>query len=305
MRVRKWYFRGVAKESDYSGTNIPSSRFLHPVFLSYCQSDWGKRKVVCRVTHEIPALSQSRVSLPLRTALDLAFLRRLMFHDLPHKGEVKLMRVLLCAAALSLCLAGQALAQVRITEWAYSGTEGEFVEFTNLGPGAVDFSGWSYDDDSRLPGEFDLSGFGSVAAGESVIITESVEADFRLAWSLPASVKVIGGYTNNLGRGDEINLFNGPDEIVNLVDRFAYGDQNFAGTIRTQNVSGNPVALSDLETDDVGSSNWVLAANGDIYGSYTSANGDLGNPGTFSVVPEPASLALVGMCLIGLAVRRR
>ena len=41
---------------------------------------------------------------------------------------------------------------MRITEFMYSGTNGEFVEFTNVGNAALDLSGWSFDDDSRTPG---------------------------------------------------------------------------------------------------------------------------------------------------------
>ncbi|MBX3362942.1 MAG: lamin tail domain-containing protein [Phycisphaeraceae bacterium] len=100
-----------------------------------------------------------------------------------------------------------ASADIRITEWMYDGTGGEFVELTNVGAAPIDLTGWSYDDDSRLPGVFDLSGFGTVAPGESVIFTEVSADAFRTNWGLSASVKVLGGYTNNLGRADEINIY--------------------------------------------------------------------------------------------------
>ena len=90
----------------------------------------------------------------------------------------------LLAALLVAGFASQAQADVRITEWMYSGGSGEFIEFTNLGTSAVDFTGWSYDDDSRTPGVFSLSAFGLVGAGESVIITETEAATFRLDWRL-------------------------------------------------------------------------------------------------------------------------
>lgn len=132
--------------------------------------------------------------------------------------------------AMALCLAasGASQAQVQITEWMYSGPGGEFVEFTNLGSSAVDFTGWVYDDDSRLSsaalGAFDLSAIGMLAPGQSALITEASAAAFRAEWSLPASVAVLGGYTNNLGRADEINLY---DAAGVLVDRLTYGDVNF------------------------------------------------------------------------------
>jgi MYXO-CTERM domain-containing protein len=199
---------------------------------------------------------------------------------------------------LSLAAAvGSAAADIRITEWMYSGAEGEYVEFTNTGASAVDLTGWSYDDDSRLPGGFDLSGFGVVGAGESVVITESDAEAFRTAWGLSASVGILGGYTNNLGRADEINIF---DSNGDLIDRLTYGDQVFVGSIRTQEVSGN-VLPSALGQNDV--FGWVLSASGDVYGSVLSANGDLGNPGTW--VPAPGAMALLGLGAMAGVRRRR
>lgn len=214
----------------------------------------------------------------------------------------KLLPLLLAAA-----LAPQAAqANVNITEWMYGGGSGEFVEFTNLGNSAVDFTGWSYDDDSRLVGVFDLSAFGIVGAGESVIITE-IDADtFRLDWGLSASVKVLGGYTNNLGRADEINLFNAGGT---LVDRLTYGDAVLPGTIRTQTAGGTPVSLAALDAFSVQPGQWVLSATGDAYGSTMALSGDVGNPGRFLLapVPEPETYAmlLAGLGLIGFVARRR
>lgn len=201
------------------------------------------------------------------------------------------------AVVLVLLVAGAANAGMYITEYMYKGNGGEFVEFTNVGSTSIDMTDWSFDDDSRLPGVLDLSAFGIVAPGESVVISEYAADDFRSDWGLGAGVKIIGGYTNNLGRNDEINLYNASDA---LVDRLTFGDQSFDGSIRTENVSGNPKTPAALGANDI--YQWELSFVGDVQGSWTSTSGDLGNPGTY--FPEPASLVLLAVGALGL-VRRR
>lgn len=196
-------------------------------------------------------------------------------------------------------------ASVYITEWEYNGngSSAEFVEFTNLGTTAVDFTGWSFDDDSNNAGTVSLSAFGLVAAGQSVLLIEnSNTAAFRTAWGLDASVKIIGGNAANLGRADALNLF---DNNGALVDRLAYGDEAFPGTIRTDKKSGLPTAAA------LGARNpalWFFASAGDAYGSHLSTEGNLGNPGTYvAPVPLPAAawLLMSGLGVLGAAARRR
>ncbi|MBV5339370.1 MAG: lamin tail domain-containing protein [Deltaproteobacteria bacterium] len=223
--------------------------------------------------------------------------------NMNRKGVIRTLAITV-GAAVTIVASSQAWAApaVSITEWMYNGDE--FIEFTNTSVSAIDFTGWSFDDDSRTPGTVSLSGFGWVDAGESVLLTESSADAFRTAWNLVASVKIVGGNGANLGRNDEINIFNNSGI---LVDRLAYGDQTFSGTIRTQNVSGNPVDFAALGVNNP--AQWVLASTGDVYGSYASANGDIGNPGInpFSAapVPVPAAAWLLGSGLIGLAGLRR
>lgn len=210
---------------------------------------------------------------------------------------MKFLKIAALAAAAIASTAAQS--QVVITEWMYKGGVGEFVEFTNLGSTAIDFSNWSYDDDSRIAGVFSLAGLGTVAAGESVIITETDADVFRADWGLGLNVKVLGNYTNNLGNGDEINLYNG----TQLVDRLTYSK-----TLQTADVSGHATSLPALGANNV--SLWALSSVGDVEGSWRSVAGTIGSPGQTSfaaAVPEPETYAMMvaGLCVVGAMARRR
>lgn len=177
-----------------------------------------------------------------------------------------------------------ALPNIQITEYMYQGANGEFIELTNLGSTAVDFTGWSFDDNSRVPGSFSLNAFGIVQPGESVIVTETAAETFRAAWGIPATVKIIGNSNQGLGRADEINLY---DNNGQLIDRLTYDDQSFTGTIRTQNVSGWTNG-SNLDAQII-NTGWVFSSVGDAQNSRTSSGGDIGNPGTY--IANPISTA--------------
>ena len=206
---------------------------------------------------------------------------------------------LVAAAAFASAQSVHAATGIKLSEWMYNGDE--FIELTNFGPSAVDFTGWSFDDSSRTPGSVSLSDFGTVMAGEAVILSEAAAADFRANWNLAASVKVIGGNTNNLGRSDEINIY---DPSSALVDRLTYDDQGIAGSPRTLNVSGRPGTLAALGANDAAL--WVLSSIGDGAGSYMSASGGfIASPG-IAPVPEPGTygLLLAGLAFLAVAVRR-
>jgi predicted extracellular nuclease len=181
---------------------------------------------------------------------------------------------------------------IRITEWMYNGDE--FIELTNVGDDVVDMTGWSFDDDSRLAGTVSLSAFGLVAAGQSVILAEVDAATFRSSWGLGAGVGVIGGNATNLGRADEINVF---DASQALVDRLTYNDPVIGGP-RTQNLSAN-IALANV---GLNRADLALASiAGDAYGSALSTAGFPGNPGLYLPIPEPGSATLMAFGLLGLA----
>ncbi|MFD2569251.1 putative Ig domain-containing protein [Spirosoma soli] len=182
------------------------------------------------------------------------------------------------SATVSVTVNAVAAGNIQITEFMYDGNPGEYVELTNVGNAPVDMTGWSFDDNSRAPGSFSISGFGIVQPGESVIISEASEQAFRTAWYLPGSVKVVGGNTNNLGRSDEINIY---DNTGALVDRLTYNDQSTAGLVRTQNVSAW-TAPANLSATTYNSS-WVASTVPDVQNSYSSVAGNVGNPGGYFI----------------------
>lgn len=197
------------------------------------------------------------------------------------------------AVAIFASAGGASAAGVmRITEWMYNGDE--FIEFTNVGDDSIDLTGWSFDDDSRLAGTVPLSAFGLVDAGESVVLAELDAVTFRAAWGLDGSVAVLGGNATNLGRADEINLF---DAGGVLVDRLTYDDQLLGGP-RTINLSAS-IALANLGSNraDLAVASFV----GDAFGSTASTATFPGNPGRYLPIPEPGTALLMSLGLAGLA----
>ncbi len=189
-------------------------------------------------------------------------------------GRLKKTLFAFFSATLWSVIAGTALVaapSIRITEYMYNGSE--FIEFTNVGDVPVDMTGWSFDDDNPVPGTVSLSAFGIIQPGESVILSESSAEDFRAHWNLCSQVKIIGNNSTNLGRNDEINLF---DAEGVLVDQLTFGDQNFPGTPRTHEHSAW-VREAGLGTNDI--SEWTLSSSGDAEVSFASVDGQYGSPG--------------------------
>ncbi len=197
-------------------------------------------------------------------------------------------------ALVCLSVASMAVADMRITEWMYKGEGAEFIEFTNMGNVSVDMTGWKFADSHHPaddPSYFDLSAFGMVAPGESVVLTEATAEDFRIYWSLDAGVKIVEllgdasfdpNAGQNIGGSDTLNLL---DNSLTVIDVLVYEKD----TIEANGFSANPATSAAIGAND--DSLWVLSNVGDSFGSYSSIVGDVGNPGDY--VPEPATLAFL------------
>ena len=210
--------------------------------------------------------------------------------------------------ALAAAMPVSAESAVRVTEFMYQGAgkaNREFFELTNISAETADVRGWTYNDDNpNNPVAFG-DAFATLAANESVILTELSAADFRSYWTLDAGVRIfsIGG-DSNLGGSDTINIYSGAtQDATTLVDSVSY-----AGT--TRGVSRNRPDATGIVPD----ARFVDSAEGDAYGSSlggTVGDRDLGNPGRFpfavAAVPEPASWALMiaSFGAVGASLRRR
>lgn len=240
------------------------------------------------------AAADRHVSLPFTFPFTPGRVASLGSESMSHRPSRTVAVLAATAVAATLAIALPTAAQaaeapnVKITEWMYNPltSSGEYFEITNLGAAPVSLAGWSFDDDSRTPGTVPLDSLGTLAVGQSAVVTESADATFRSEWALGADAKILAGNTTNLGRADEINIFDGPDAVANLVDRLTYNDAG-TGTVkgpRTQGVAGIPTTAAALGANDA--SQWQLSVVGDAEGSKASTTGDIGSPGTSRFAPS-------------------
>lgn len=181
-----------------------------------------------------------------------------------------------------------AAADLQITEIAYGGKgdkapglypegDGEYIEVTNVGDAPQSLAGWSYAANKSVTtptaGVVDLSSLGTIAPGESFLITDLTADHFRAEWALKASVKVINDGSQTVNGGpDRVAIFDGST----LVDSLGYA----AGYLSAKGVAAFADAGHLGETDTAASGAWTTpATTSDAEGSWTSAGGAVGSPG--------------------------
>ena len=215
---------------------------------------------------------------------------------------------LLAAAAVWLSAgASVAQAQVRITEiapWASASStpyQTDWFELTNFGDTAVNLTGWSMDDNSNGSAKVALTGITSIAAGESVIFTETAaSAAFLSTWfgdQAPLGLQ-IGNYTGKgVGlsqSGDAVNLYNASGE---LHASLTFGSSEGLTQTFDNSAGLNHTSVSQLSVSGV---NGAFAAVNDLV--------EIGSPGAIAAaVPEPQSYALLlaGLGVFGIIARKR
>ncbi|WP_367872548.1 lamin tail domain-containing protein [Luteolibacter sp. Populi] len=208
-------------------------------------------------------------------------------------------------------VSANAAANVQITEIMYTGLFGEFVEITNVGDASQNMSGWEFSDSRRgvthtgsvVPGtpatSTDLSGIGTLDAGEVAIITEVSDVIFIQAWYTEAAAALPVGFTGipganivqtaiNLGRADEVNIYASGDlDGSTAWDRMTYTDQGSGVNTgpRSEDVSAVPISndtttfFEDWTLSLVSGIAWKAGLQGDIQGNPIP--GPVGSPGVF------------------------
>lgn len=174
---------------------------------------------------------------------------------------------------------------------------GEWIELANLGPGSVDVSGWTIDDEDSLDWAPIPSGTPSLPPGGVIVVhNDQIESSvFRDRWSVPADAEVVGVSWGSLSNGP-----NPTSEIIVLAD--AQGIQQDQVNYDDENGwpadgGGESIYLIDpLSDNDVGSS-WNLSAAGQNGATNPSgspfATTDVGSPGRAPVNRPPTDVELV------------
>jgi hypothetical protein len=215
-------------------------------------------------------------------------------------------------AALLIASMTAAKAQIIISEVDPNGSSTgsanynqDWFELENTGASAVDITGWKMDDNSSnfTADAVSLRGITSIAPGQSVVFIEdgtnpandaALDATFITDWfgsDAPAGLTIAnyGGSGVGLGSsGDQVNIFNSSGDVQAYV---SFGATALGTTLdNTAGINGTISTFSSVG----------------VNGAFTSANGlEVGSPGNVAPVPEPSTLAMMGLGATTLLAFRR
>ena len=198
---------------------------------------------------------------------------------------------------LAMSVSAFAAYDLQITEM-YSGLSEEdgtadWFEITNYGDAACDLSSVSlfYDDDSSdWEDAAQITGISSIAVGESVVVMISDETDavdtMRTLWNLNSSVQVgiVDGKGLSNKKEDGVTLFAADQTVIDYVTYEWPSSGMMCQTV--------DVAYDNTTTASVAGVNGAYASN-TFYN--TTAGCDICLVGSPAVVPEPATMALLGL----------
>ncbi len=177
----------------------------------------------------------------------------------------------------------------------------EWIEVYNSTGSAINLAGWVLDDNNSVALSASNIAAGSVPAGGTAILYNNVitGADFAAAWGSSLNLIPVSDWgalqLNN--SGDQISLWN---SFANYTGNHATHanaviTQSFLESNGFPTLSNGPsISLADLSFDPSVGSNWDNAILGDSIGSFNAnalsgtltlhPGGDVGSPGTFTVV---------------------
>lgn len=227
------------------------------------------------------------------------------------KDRSSIMRLFLIAFALTSIAAVQhASAAIIITEVMSSSSHAggsnnaDWFEVTNTGASAVNITGWSWDDDSALAGTATFGSLTSIAAGQSIIVSQETvgvanETLWKTDWGLlPTAVVVNVGSANPIpgfsANGDSIFIFDATNTQVATV------------------VFGSATTGSSFQWDTAG--NFLGVSQNGVDGAYVApfsgvgvaAGTDVGSPGSaVTAVPEPSTLVALSAMGVAAIMRKR